>query len=82
MPEVLTREQWEAWRRKEETQAFLAFLQMQVEEAKGAWARGQFNRDTPHETAVATQAAVENVQFCQRLIGMEYEDYTTAMERN
>jgi len=31
---------------------------------------------------VANIAAVENVQFCERIISMEFEDYLTAMEKD
>jgi hypothetical protein len=54
-----------------------------VAEAKQAWAKGQFTGApmNANEIAVANIAAVENVQFCERIIAMEYEDYQTAMER-
>lgn len=81
--EILSREQWQAWRQEEGTQAFLAFLRAQVDEAKQAWGKGQFTNASAgyNEIAVANIAAVENVQFCERIIAMEYEDYQTAMER-
>jgi hypothetical protein len=54
-----------------------------VDEAKQAWGKGQFTNASAgyNEIAVANIAAVENVQFCERIIAMEYEDYQTAMER-
>jgi hypothetical protein len=54
-----------------------------VAEAKQAWAKGQFTSASlsANEIAVANIAAVENVQFCERIIAMEYEDYLTAMEK-
>jgi len=81
--ELLSREQWAAWRNQEETQHFLRFLAAQVAEAKQAWAKGQFTSASlsSNEIAVANIAAVENVQFCERIMAMEYEDYLTAMEK-
>lgn len=82
--ELLSREEWQAWRNQGETQQFLAFLKAQVAEAKRAWAEGAFSRaEWPAERiALATMAAVENVQFCERIIAMEFEDYQTAMEKD
>lgn len=53
-------------------------------EAKRAWGEGEFTRAnwTVTEVAVANMAAVENVQFCKRIIAMEYDDYVTAMEKD
>jgi hypothetical protein len=52
-----------------------------VEEVKSAWARGVFTegRDAM-SSAVANAAAVENIQFAERLINMDFDDYLTAMK--
>jgi len=79
--DLLSRDQWEAWQRQEETQQFKEFLKVQVAEAKAAWASGQFtNHQDMTQIAVANLAAVENVQFAERIINLEYEDYLTAMK--
>lgn len=80
--DLLSRDQWEAWQRQEETQQFKEFLKAQVAEAKSAWASGQFTTASmsPNDIAVANLAAVENVQFAERIINLEYEDYLTAMK--
>jgi hypothetical protein len=79
---ILSRDQWEAWHRQEETAGFLAFLKAQVVEAKDAWARGEFSKPTMSaaEVAVANLAAVENVQFAERIIDLDYETYLNAMK--
>ena len=79
---ILSREQWEAWHRQEETQGYLAFLKAQVEEAKDAWARGEFTKPamSAPEISVANIAAAENVQFAQRLIDLDYETYLNALK--
>ncbi len=55
-----------------------------MEEAKQAWGEGQFThyKMKNDEIAAANMAAVENVQFCNRIINMEYDDYLRAMEKN
>ena len=81
MVEVLSKEQWEAWHRQEETQAFREYLQREIELAMGAWAAGQFTAGRGvQEIAVANLAAVENVQFARRLIEMDYDDYIATMK--
>ena len=82
--DLLSKEQWEAWRRQEETLKFLQFLQAQVERVKGDWAEGVFTKSamSANEIAVANLAAVDNVQFATRIIQMDYEDYKTAMEKD
>lgn len=80
--EILSREQWEAWHRQTETAAFLAFLRAQVEEAKSAWANGEFSKPTMsvNEVAVANLAAVENIQFAERIIDLDYDTYLNALK--
>jgi hypothetical protein len=53
-----------------------------VAEAKDAWARGEFSKPTMSaaEVAVANLAAVENVQFAERIIDLDYETYLNAMK--
>jgi hypothetical protein len=82
--EILSREQWEQWRRQDEThRALEVFLQAEVERLKADWAAGAFSSTTmsANEIAVANLAAVANVQFAIGVINMDYEDYKTAMEK-
>jgi hypothetical protein len=53
-----------------------------VEEAKDAWCRGEFTKPalSAPEIAVANIAAVENVQFAQWLIDLDYETYLNALK--
>jgi hypothetical protein len=53
-----------------------------VEEAKDAWARGEFTKPamSAPEISVANIAAAENVQFAQRLIDLDYETYLNALK--
>lgn len=78
---VLTREQWEAWHRQDETAAFRDFLRASIAEAKHAWAQGAFtDGKNAFQSAVANAAAVENIRVVQQLIDMEYADYLTQMK--
>jgi hypothetical protein len=78
---LLTREQWEAWHRQEETAAHRDFLRAQVSECKNAWMNGAFTDGKDAlASAIANAAAVENVRFAQKLIDMDYDDYLTAMK--
>jgi hypothetical protein len=77
---VMTREQWQEWHRQEETEAFREFLKVQIQEAKEAWAKGQFDDADPMKAAVKNAAAAENVRFAQKLIEMDFEEYLSQME--
>jgi hypothetical protein len=81
MGQVINREQFENWRRQSETEAVFDFIRASMAECVLAWTKGDFNfPDDAQRTTVANIAAVENIKAFQKLLDLDYEEYSTAMK--
>ena len=77
--ETPTEEELKGWMQDPVTQTFRLMLKRWAEGVKDQWAQGAFERDTEQGTIIANRAALAEVAVITKILDMDYEQFTGAL---
>ena len=69
-------EEFLGWKSQPVTRAVLNLLQKWEASLKDQWARGQFEFESSEATAIANAGALGEVNILQKIVGMDYVEFS------